>query len=127
LENTKEVVAKFKRRLNIEVKRQERLNIVEKQHFRRRELLEILFLSLLPIFCMVVLKRELANKIFSTYTSSTINHIVSNTVYEDINMDALRERSAISSSNISMVSSTHSAASFILYHARMEQQSSNPT
>ena len=76
---------------------------------------------------MVVLKRELANKIFSTYTSSTINHIVSNTVYEDINMDALRERSAISSSNISMVSSTHSAASFILYHARMEHQSSNPT
>jgi len=127
LENTKEVVAKFKRRLNIEVRRQERLNIVEKQHFRRRELLEILFLSLLPIFCMVVLKRELANKIFSTYTSSTINHIVSNTVYEDINMDALRERSAISSSNISMVSSTHSAASFILYHARMEHQSSNPT
>ena len=40
LENTKEVVTKFKERLSTEVKRQEKLDIAEKKYFRRKELLE---------------------------------------------------------------------------------------
>jgi len=40
LENAKEVVAKFKRRLSAEVRKQKRLNMVEKRDFRRAELLE---------------------------------------------------------------------------------------
>ena len=40
LENTKEVVTEFKRRPNIEVKQQEKLNMMKKRDFRRRELLE---------------------------------------------------------------------------------------
>ena len=38
LENAKEVVAEFKEKINIEVRRQEKLNIVEERDFRRREL-----------------------------------------------------------------------------------------
>jgi len=40
LENAKEAVAVFKRRLNVEVIKQEKLNLVEKRDFRREELLE---------------------------------------------------------------------------------------
>ena len=40
LENTKEVVAEFERKLNTEVKRQEKLDMVEERDFRRRELPE---------------------------------------------------------------------------------------
>jgi len=40
LENTKEVVVKFEKRLSVEVRKQEKLNIVEKRNFRRRELPE---------------------------------------------------------------------------------------
>ena len=36
----KEVVAEFKERLNTEVRRQEKLNIVEERNFKRGELLE---------------------------------------------------------------------------------------
>ena len=39
LENVKEVVAEFKERLNTEVRRQEKLNMVEERDFRRGELL----------------------------------------------------------------------------------------
>jgi len=40
LENAKEVVAEFKKRMNAEVKRQKKLDIVEEKDFRRGELLE---------------------------------------------------------------------------------------
>ena len=40
LENTKEVVAEFKERFNSDVKRQEKLNMVEERDFRREKLLE---------------------------------------------------------------------------------------
>ena len=40
LENTKEVVAEFERRISIEVKKQEKLNLVEEQDYRRGKLLE---------------------------------------------------------------------------------------
>jgi len=40
LENAKEVVVKFEGRLNIEMKRQEKLNIIEKRDFKKEELLE---------------------------------------------------------------------------------------
>ena len=40
LKNVKEVVAEFKERLNTEVRRQEKLNIVEERNFKRGELLE---------------------------------------------------------------------------------------
>ena len=36
LKNTKKVVVEFKRRMNVEVRRQERLEIVEEKDFRRR-------------------------------------------------------------------------------------------
>ena len=35
----KEVVAKFEKKINTEVKRQEKLNIAEEKNFRREELL----------------------------------------------------------------------------------------
>ena len=35
LENTKEIVVKFKERLNAEVRRQEKLNMAEERDFRR--------------------------------------------------------------------------------------------
>ena len=38
LENVKKVVAKFKRRINTEVRRQEKLDMAEEQYFRREEL-----------------------------------------------------------------------------------------
>ena len=40
LENAKEVVAEFERRMNTEVRRQEKLDLVKEWDFRRRELLE---------------------------------------------------------------------------------------
>ena len=40
LENTKEVVAEFKERFNLDVRRQEKLNMVEERDFRREKLLE---------------------------------------------------------------------------------------
>ena len=38
LENVKKVVAKFKRRITTEVRRQEKLDMAEEQYFRREEL-----------------------------------------------------------------------------------------
>ena len=38
LENTKEIVAEFKERINIEVRRQKKLKMVEEKDFRREEL-----------------------------------------------------------------------------------------
>jgi len=40
LENAKEVVKEFERRVNAEVRRQEKLDMVEKRDFRREELPE---------------------------------------------------------------------------------------
>ncbi len=40
LENAKEVVVKFEGRINAEVRRQEKLDIIEERDFRRGELLE---------------------------------------------------------------------------------------
>ena len=39
LENTKEAVTKFEKRVSAEIRRQEKLKIVEKRKFRRRKLL----------------------------------------------------------------------------------------
>ena len=39
LENTKEVVVEFERRISIEVRRQEKLDIIEEKDFKREELL----------------------------------------------------------------------------------------
>jgi len=38
LENAKEIVAKFKGRLNTEVRKQEKLDMAKEKNFRRREL-----------------------------------------------------------------------------------------
>jgi len=40
LENAKELVVKFKRRINVEVRKQEKLDIAEEKNFRRGELPE---------------------------------------------------------------------------------------
>ena len=40
MENTKEIVIEFERRLNAKIKRQEKLDIVEEKDFRRKKLLE---------------------------------------------------------------------------------------
>jgi len=40
LENVKKAVVKFQKRLNTEVRRQEKLNMAEERNFRRGELLE---------------------------------------------------------------------------------------
>jgi len=40
LENTKEVVVEFERKLNTEIRRQEKLDIAEERDFRREELSE---------------------------------------------------------------------------------------
>ena len=39
LENTKEVVVEFERRISIEVRRQEKLDIIDEKDFKREELL----------------------------------------------------------------------------------------
>ena len=39
LENAKELVVEFKRRINVEVKRRKKLDIVKKRNFRREKLL----------------------------------------------------------------------------------------
>jgi len=39
LENTKELVAEFEEKINIEIRRQEKLNLAEEKDFRREELL----------------------------------------------------------------------------------------
>jgi len=39
LENTKEVVVEFEKRLSAEVRRQEKLNMIEESDFRREKLL----------------------------------------------------------------------------------------
>jgi len=71
-------------------------------------------------------QKELVNKSTSTHTLSTIDYMVTNTIYEDINMDALRGRSTISSFNSSSISSTYFMALSVTYYARMEQQSNDP-
>ena len=38
MENTKELVAKFEGKMNVEVRRQEKLNLAEEKDFRRTEL-----------------------------------------------------------------------------------------
>ena len=40
MENTKEIVVEFKRRVNAEVRKQERIDRVKERKFLRRELLE---------------------------------------------------------------------------------------
>ena len=40
LANAKEVVAEFKRRMNVKIRRQKKLDIAEEKNFRREELLE---------------------------------------------------------------------------------------
>ena len=40
LENVKEVIVEFERSLSVEIRRQEKLDIVEEKSFRREELLE---------------------------------------------------------------------------------------
>ena len=40
MKNIKEVITEFKRRINAEIRRQEKLNIVKERDFRRKELLE---------------------------------------------------------------------------------------
>ena len=40
MENTKEIVVEFKRRVNAEVRKQERIDRVKERNFLRRELLE---------------------------------------------------------------------------------------
>jgi len=40
LENTKKVVVEFERRINTEVRRQKKLDMVEERDFRREDLLE---------------------------------------------------------------------------------------
>ena len=47
LENIKEVVAEFERRLNVEVRQQKKLDIVEDRNFRRGELLEKYMMKML--------------------------------------------------------------------------------
>jgi len=47
LENTKKVVTEFERKLSSEVRKQEKLNIVEKRDFRRRELPEKYIVNIL--------------------------------------------------------------------------------
>ena len=39
MENTKELVAEFEEKINIEIRRQEKLNLAEEKDFRREELL----------------------------------------------------------------------------------------
>ena len=47
LENTKKVVVEFERRINTEVRQQEKLNMVEERDFVRRELPEKYMIKML--------------------------------------------------------------------------------
>ena len=83
-------------------------------------LLLLLLLSLLPLSCMVVPKRKLANKISSAYIFFTINYMTFNVIYENININTLRERSSISRPNSSRASSILSITSSVSYHAMIK-------
>jgi len=85
-----------------------------------------LLLSLILLSYTVALKRELANIIASVHIFTTVNHMDFNAISEDVNMETPRERSTISSSNSSRVSSIYFIALSIPYYAKMEQQSNDP-
>jgi len=53
--------------------------------------------------------------------------MISKAVSEDVNMETPRHRSQFPSDNSSRESSTHSNASSVPYHVRMEAQSNDPT
>jgi len=63
LENTKKVIAKFEERLSTEVKRQVKLDIVEKRDFRREKLLVKYIVKLLYKLNVRKFEREYLRKL----------------------------------------------------------------
>ena len=78
LENVKKVIAEFKERISIEVRRQEKLNIVKEQNFKKKELLEKYITKILCKWDNGKFKKKYCPKIFnlSTKLFNTIKHIV---------------------------------------------------
>jgi len=75
---------------------------------------------------MVASNRKLVNTLFpesSNTITSLVNYYNSNI---DMEVDTLRERSVLSSANISRELLAHSSVYFILYIERMEAQSNDP-
>jgi len=74
---------------------------------------------------MVVPRGELVNIIYLVHISTTYNQMNPNTGSEDINMDTSRKRPTFSSFHSFRASFTHSVASSVSYHARIEQQNND--
>jgi len=74
----KKVIAEFEERISIEVRRQEKLNIVEEQDFKKEELLEKYMIKMLYEWNNGKFKKKYCPKIFnpSTKLFNTIKHIV---------------------------------------------------
>ena len=88
-----------------------------------------MLLSLLPLSCIIVLIRELANITLSITTkalSSNILDQMSSNMKIDINVNITRGRPSSPFNNSSRESSILSKASMVTYCERMEIQSNNP-
>jgi len=85
----------------------------------------LLFLSLLPLSCMVVLKRKLANTLFPFDSCTLFNLEFQHNINMDMEIDNLKDWSTKSSINNSRESLVQSSVSSIPYIERMEAQNNN--
>ena len=84
-----------------------------------------LLLSLLPLSCIVVPKRELGNTLLPFDTYTLFNPEIHNTINIGMKIDTSRDLSANSSTNNSREVLVQSNVSFISYIKRIEAQNNN--
>jgi len=86
----------------------------------------ISLLFLIPLSCIVVPNRKLANTLlFSSITNIALSLIIHNNMNIDINMDTLKDRSIYSSTDNSRELLVYSSLSSISYIEKIEVQSNN--
>jgi len=95
-------------------------------YFRFRQRSITALLSLTPPFCIVVLKRELANIFFSLNLSLLSNPLTHNNININMEIDTLRGWFNISNTNSSKELSVNSSTSSILYIERMLALNNSP-
>jgi len=76
---------------------------------------------------MVVPNREIVDINSFTYNSAMSNSMEPNAISKNVNMDLLRGRSNLSSSNLSRESLAYSNLSSVPYVDRIEAQNNNPS
>jgi len=85
-----------------------------------------LLLSLLPLSCIVVPRRELGNTLHSFDTYILFNPEIYNTINMNMEIDTPRDWSTNSSTNNSREVLVQSNVSFISYVKRIDAQNNNP-